>query len=133
MTRKPVQRFITAVVAAALASIGCDNTNPPPPRPTPAPPLTVFPPSPPSPPSPPAAAIDGVYRLTFTAAPSCQLPDDAMRRTYTATIKTTGDRADATLTDAQFWTDGYCGLMNNFDVHVSGTAASSSGYRPTAI
>jgi hypothetical protein len=51
-----------------------------------------------------------------------------MRRTYTATIKTTGDRADATLTDAQFWTDGYCGLMNSFDVHVSGNAVVLSNY-----
>jgi hypothetical protein len=60
--------------------------------------------------------IGGVYRLTFTAAASCQLPDDARHRTYTATI----NGATVTLADAQFWTDGYCGSMNTFDVHVQG-------------
>src|SRR5215471_3352471 len=38
----------------------------------------------------PPSVIGNVYRLTFTAAPSCQLPDDARRRTYTATITSGG-------------------------------------------
>jgi hypothetical protein len=69
-----------------------------------------------------------VYRLTFTAAVSCQLPDDARQRTYTATtnqhLNQVGVRATVTLTDAQFWTDGYCGPMNTFDAYVRGNTVS---------
>jgi hypothetical protein len=113
-----VQRFIIA--AAALASIGCDHTNHvlTSPTPTVAPPVAAE----------PAGPLDGVYRLTFTSAPSCQLPDDAVRRTYTATIRTAGGRAVATLTGAQFWTDTYCGVMNSFDVYVFGNTVSFSNY-----
>jgi hypothetical protein len=118
--KRDVQLFITTITAAALTNTGCDNMNHVPTLPTlTAPPIVA--------PAPPAA-IDGVYRLTFTSAPSCQLPDDAMRRTYTATIRTAGDRTVATLTGAQFWTDGYCGLMNSFHVYVSGNTVSFSDY-----
>jgi hypothetical protein len=77
-----------------------------------------------------APAVAGVYRLTFTFASSCQLPDDARRRTYTATIKQEGggNRAVVTLTDAQFWTSGYCRVMNSFDAVVHGHTLSLSDY-----
>lgn len=124
MKRENVPLLIVVVAAASLTSPGCDPTNRTPTLPTStAPPMVVAPPlvAPPGP-------IDGIYRLTFTSAPSCQLPDDAMRRVYTATIRTVGVRAVATLTGAQFWTDGYCGLMNSFDVYVSGNSVLFSDY-----
>jgi hypothetical protein len=75
------------------------------------------------------SVIGDVYRLTFTPGPSCQLPDDARRRTYNATISGGRDnRAIVTLTGAQFWTDGYCGLMNSFDALVHGSTVSLSNY-----
>jgi hypothetical protein len=42
----------------------------------------------------PYASPDGVYSLTFTASPSCNLPDDAVKRTYTGTICPDRRRAD---------------------------------------
>ena len=44
-------------------------------------------------PSAPYASIGGIYSLTFTASPSCNLPDDAVKRTYTATIDQVGGPA----------------------------------------
>jgi len=120
MKREDVQRFIATVATAALTSTGCDNTNHISTLPTPTAPPPIV--------APPAGPIDGVYRLTFTAAPSCQLPDDAMRRMYTATITTFGGATVATLTGAQFWLDGYCGLMNSSDVYVSGNTVTFSDY-----
>ncbi len=38
------------------------------------------------PPDIPYASLGGAYQLTFKASSSCQLPDDAMTRTYTAAI-----------------------------------------------
>jgi len=78
----------------------------------------------------PPSVIGEVYRLTFTAAPSCQLPDDARRRTYTATISSGGfdNRAIVTLSGAQFYTDSYCGPMNSFDALVHGRTVSLSNY-----
>jgi hypothetical protein len=32
------------------------------------------------------------------------------------------------VTDATFWTDGYCGLMDSFDVYVSGRTVLFSNY-----
>jgi len=77
-----------------------------------------------------APAVAGAYRMTFTLAPSCQLPDDARRRTYTATISQEGggNRAVVTLTGAQFWTSGYCRVMNSFDAVVHGHTLSLSDY-----
>jgi hypothetical protein len=49
----------------------------------------------------PYAAIDGVYRLTFTSAASCRLPDEPRHHTYTATFDQVGAHATVTLTDAQ--------------------------------
>jgi len=72
----------------------------------------------------PDAAIGGVYRLTFTAAASCALPDFARRRSYTATIRPLGARATVTLTDAQFYISDYCGPMNTFDALVHGNTVS---------
>jgi hypothetical protein len=43
-------------------------------------------PTQPTPPPGGGANIDGQYTLTFTAAPSCSLPEEAKRRTYTATV-----------------------------------------------
>jgi hypothetical protein len=75
-------------------------------------------------PNVPSAAISGVYRLTFTAAASCDLPDDARRRTYTATIDQVGAKATVRLSDAQFFNDSYCGLMNSFEAFVYGNTVS---------
>jgi hypothetical protein len=36
---------------------------------------------------PPAGSIIGVYTLTFTASPSCTLPPETLRRTYTAQVE----------------------------------------------
>jgi hypothetical protein len=82
--------------------------------------------SPTAPTPSPAVGVTGVYRLTFTAAASCQLPDDAKHRTYTATINQAG--TTVTLTDAHFWTDGYCGVMNTFDGYVQGDTVSLSDW-----
>jgi hypothetical protein len=79
-------------------------------------------------PSVPNAAIGGVYRLTFIAAASCELPDDARRRTYTATIDQAGARAKVTLSDAQFSISSYCGRMNTFDALVHGNTVSLSDW-----
>jgi hypothetical protein len=71
----------------------------------------------------PYAAVGGVYRLRFTAADSCHLPDDAAGRTYTATIDEAGSRLTVMLSDAQFGT--YFGrTWNNFTGHVYGNAVS---------
>ena len=120
MKQQPLSRFtfrslglaVTVMLTGGFWGCSRSSTSPAPIASGP----TVIPPA--------SSAIDGVYRLTFTAAPSCQLPDDAMRRTYTATIKT----AKATLTGAQFWRDGYCGLMNSFDVYVAGNTVMFSDY-----
>jgi hypothetical protein len=74
------------------------------------------------------SVIGDVYRLTFTPSPSCQLPDDARRRTYTATINLFNNRAIVTLTGAQFWSGGYCDAMNSFDALVHGSTVSLSNY-----
>jgi len=78
----------------------------------------------------PPSVVGNVYRLTFTPSPSCQLPDAAKRRTYTATITSGGfdNRAIVTLTGAQFWTGSYCGPMNSFDALVHGSTVSLSNY-----
>ena len=78
----------------------------------------------------PSSVIGNVYRLTFTASASCQLPDEARRRVYTATINPGGfdNRAIVTLTGAQFWNDNYCGQMNSFDALVHGRTVSLSNY-----
>ena len=76
----------------------------------------------------PPADVEGTYRVTFTAAPSCQLPDDAMRRTYIAAIKQTGHRAIVTLSGAQFYGGDYCGAMNSADAEVHSNTVSLSNY-----
>jgi carboxypeptidase family protein/Big-like domain-containing protein len=73
-------------------------------------------------------AVGGVYRLTFDASPSCELPEDARHRTYTATIDQAGAAATVTLTDAQFYTDGYCGPMNRSDARIQGNTLFLSDY-----
>jgi len=91
MKREDIQRLIATIAAAALTSTGCDNRNHIPTLPTPTAPPPIV-----APPAAAAGPIDGVYRLTFTAAPSCQLPDDVMRRMDTATITTFGGATVAT-------------------------------------
>jgi len=74
------------------------------------------------------AAVGGVYRLTFDASPSCELPEEARHRTYTATIDQAGAVATVTLTGAQFYTDGYCGAMNRSDARIQGNNLFLSNY-----
>ena len=54
----------------------------------------------------PYASLDGVYSLTFTASPSCNLPDDAVKRTYTATIAQTDAALTIVLSGARFGSSG---------------------------
>ena len=72
-------------------------------------------------PNAPSASLGGVYSLTFSASSSCNLPDDAVKRTYTATI----DQKDAALTivlsDAQFGSSGQR-ILNRFSGRVLGKA-----------
>jgi len=74
------------------------------------------------------AAIGGTYRLTFDASPSCDLPEEARHRTYTATIDQRGASVTVTLADAPFYTGGYCGRMNSFDGYIRGNALTLSDY-----
>jgi hypothetical protein len=74
------------------------------------------------------AAVGGVYRLTFDASPSCDLPEEAKHRTYTATISQSGATATVFLSDAQFYMDGYCGEMNRSDARVQGKNLFLSDY-----
>lgn len=52
----------------------------------------------------PYASLSGVYSLTFTASPSCNLPDDAVKRTYTTTIAQTDAALTIVLSGARFGT-----------------------------
>jgi Bacterial Ig-like domain (group 2) len=71
----------------------------------------------------PYTSIAGVYRLTFTASNSCQLPADAASRTYTATVQQTNGGAviHVTLSGAQF-----VPTSNQFDGHVLGNSVSAT-------
>jgi Bacterial Ig-like domain (group 2) len=74
-------------------------------------------------PSAPYASIGGIYSLTFTASPSCNLPDDAVTRTYTATIDQRGAPLAIVLSDARFFTSGQL-TSNQFFGRVLGDAVS---------
>src|SRR5580704_11158586 len=71
----------------------------------------------------PYASLGGVYSLTFTASPSCNLPDDAVKRTYTATIAQTDAALTIVLSGARFPTSG-SRTLNQFSGRVLGTAVS---------
>jgi hypothetical protein len=75
-------------------------------------------------PATPYASIGGVYQLTFKASPSCrQLPDDVLRRMYTARIDQAGPRLTVTLSDAQF--GAYFGrTWNTFSGRVLGNVVA---------
>lgn len=79
-------------------------------------------------PSVPHASLGGVYSLTFTASPSCNLPDDAVKRTYTATIDQR-DYGSLTifLSDARFWSSGQL-TLDRFYGRVRGNAVSFTLY-----
>jgi hypothetical protein len=70
----------------------------------------------------PYASLAGVYRLVFNASNSCQLPADAVSRTYTATVQQTnaGAAMHVTLSGAQFVPFDH----NNFDGRVVGNTVS---------
>jgi hypothetical protein len=53
-------------------------------------------------PTTPYADLHGSWNLTFTASSSCQLPDEAMTRRYTAAIDQDNARLTIRLSDAQF-------------------------------
>jgi len=74
-------------------------------------------------PSVPYASIGGTYSLTFTASPSCTLPDDAVKRTYTATIDQRGAPLAIFLSDARFFTSGQV-TSNEFFGRVLGNVVS---------
>jgi hypothetical protein len=76
-------------------------------------------------PSVPYASIGGVYSLTFTASPSCNLPEDAMKRTYTATIDQRGAPLTIFLSDARFFTSNQL-TWNQFTGRATGNAVSFS-------
>jgi hypothetical protein len=81
-------------------------------------------------PAVPYAAVGGVYRLVFTSSDSCHLPEEAVSRTYTATIDQAGARLTVRLSDAQFGT--YFGATwNTFYGRVFGNTVSftlNAGY-----
>ena len=80
-------------------------------------------------PTVPYASLGGVYSLTFTASPSCNLPDDAVKRTYTATIAQTDASLTIVLSGAQFWSSGPGRLTwNRFRGRVLGNAVSLTLY-----
>jgi Big-like domain-containing protein/carboxypeptidase family protein len=53
-------------------------------------------------PTTPYADLHGSWNLTFSASSSCQLPDEAMTRRYTAAIDQDNARLTIRLSDAQF-------------------------------
>jgi len=110
--------LVRALCAACLLS-ACHSSSPTVPTTTAAPP-------------PPASSpIAAVYRLTFDASPSCDLPEEARHRTYTATIGPWGEPRfpeQVSLTGAQFYVDGYCGEMNSFDAREEGDTLFLSDY-----
>ena len=74
-------------------------------------------------PSLPYASLGGVYSLAFTASPSCNLPDDAVKRTYTATIAQTDAALTISLSGARFFAArGYD--WNQMSGHVLGNVVS---------
>jgi hypothetical protein len=75
----------------------------------------------------PYASLGGVYSLTFTASPSCNLPDDAVKRTYTATIAQTDAALTIVLSGARFGTSASL-TLNQFSGRVLGTAVSFAFY-----
>jgi hypothetical protein len=112
-------RFVGLFLIVSLAA-GCGDARP-----------TTMPTVPPSTAPPTSAPIGDVYRLTFDASSSCELPEEARHRTYTATIGPWGEAAfplKVTLTGAQFYVDGYCGEMNSFDARVQGNTLFLSDY-----
>jgi hypothetical protein len=74
-------------------------------------------------PSVPYASLGGVYSLTFTASPTCNLPDDVVNRTYTATIDQRGAPLTIFLSDARFFTSLQL-TRNQFSGRVLGHAVS---------
>jgi hypothetical protein len=71
----------------------------------------------------PYASLGGGYSLTFTASPSCSLPDDVMKRTYAASIDQRGASLTVVLSGAQFANYGQMPL-DRFSGRVLGTAVS---------
>lgn len=53
-------------------------------------------------PTVPYANVGGTYQVMLTASPSCQLPDDARTRAYSATIAQDSARLTITFSGAQF-------------------------------
>jgi hypothetical protein len=78
-------------------------------------------------PTVPYASLGGVYSLTFTVSPSCNLPDDAMKRTYMATIAQTDASLIIVLSGAQFLSSGQL-TWNRFRGRVLGNAVSFTLY-----
>jgi hypothetical protein len=74
-------------------------------------------------PSAPYASIAGIYSLTFTASPSCSLPDDASKRTYTATIDQRTASVTISLSDARFFASRGTS-WNQISGHVLGNVVS---------
>ena len=72
----------------------------------------------------PYASVGDVYSLTFTASPSCNLPDDVVKRTYTATIAQTDAALTIVLSGARFPTTVGSRTLNQFSGRVLGTAVS---------
>jgi hypothetical protein len=80
-----------------LVVMGCGSGDLPTQPTTP----NVTPTTPPLPPFEPS--IEGEYRLTFTASPSCSLPAEAKQRTYTAKVaEPTRGAVTVTLSGAVF-------------------------------
>jgi len=114
-------RFTALYVMVSVAA-GCGDI-----RRTPMPTVPSSAPAPTS--SAPHPHVGDVYRLTFDASPSCELPEEARHRAYPATIGPWWEERfplKVTLTDGQFY-GGYCD-GNSFDARVEGNTLFLSDY-----
>jgi hypothetical protein len=113
-------RFTALYVMVSVAA-GCDIRR----TPMPTVPSSALVPSS----SAPHPHVGDVYRLTFDASPSCELPEEARHRTYTATIAPWSEERfplRVILADAQFY-GGYCDGAS-FDARVEGNTLFLSDY-----
>lgn len=107
--------LVTATLLLGAAACGGKDTLPT--QPTPMPRAGADP-------APPAPATDivGDYRLTFTASPSCSLPTQFMKRTYSANIRAWTNYPSVAVdvsggTFFQDWAVGFGGTRDGDTLH----------------
>lgn len=107
--------LVTAILLLGAAACGGKDTLPT--QPTPMPRAGADP-------APPAPATDivGDYQLTFTASPSCSLPTQFMKRTYSANIRAWTNYPSVAVdvsggTFFQDWAVGFGGTRDGDTLH----------------